>query len=164
MASRGRSAEPDLMTTTTVTRKSFTYRTSTEWLGRRNAKISAADKAPLAVSSPPEFKGDKGFWTPEDFFVGAVETCLLMTFAHQVERQQLPVEAYYSEAEGLLESTDDGLQFTRIVVKPTIIITDRRAAEKTLKAIEAAHRDCLVANSLRTVVTVVPDIQLSVIE
>ena len=45
-----------------------------------------------------------------------------------------------------------------------IIITDCRAAEKTSKAIEAAHRDCLVANSLRTIVTVVPDIQLSVIE
>lgn len=152
------------MSTTTVTRKSFTYRTSTEWLGRRNAKVLAADKAPMTVSSPPEFKGEKGFWTPEDFFVAAVESCLLMTFAHQVERQQLPVEAYYSEAEGLLESTDDGMQFTRVVVKPTIIITDRRAAEKTLKAIEAAHRDCLVANSLRTIVTVVPDIQLSVIE
>jgi len=152
------------MSTLTATRKSFTYRTSTEWLGRRNAKISAAEKMPLAISSPPEFKGERGFWTPEDFLVGAVESCLLMTFASQVERQQLPVEAYYSEAEGLLESTDDGMQFTRIVIKPTIIITDGRAVEKTLKAIEAAHRNCLVANSLRTIVTVVPDIQLSVIE
>ena len=149
---------------TTIARKAFSYRTSTEWLGRRNAKIQAAGKAPLAISSPPEFKGEKGFWTPEDFFVGAVETCLLMTFAHQVERQQLPVEAYYSEAEGILESTDEGFQFTRVIVKPTIIITDVRAAEKTLKAIEAAHRDCLIANSLRAIVTVVPDIQLSVIE
>jgi peroxiredoxin-like protein len=152
------------MSTFTATRKSFTYRTSIEWLGRRNAKLSAAEKTPLAISSPPEFKGERGFWTPEDFLVGAVESCLLMTFAGQVERQQLPVEAYYSEAEGLLESTDDGMQFTRIVIKPTIIITDPRAAEKTLKAIEAAHRNCLVANSLRTIVTVVPDIQLSVIE
>ena len=152
------------MSTATVVRKSFTYRTSTEWLGRRNAKISAAGKTPLPISSPPEFKGEPGLWTPEDFFVGAVETCLLMTFAHHVERQQLPVEAYYSEAEGLLESTDEGFQFTRIVVKPTIIITDGRATEKTLKAIESAHRDCLIANSLRTIVTVVPDIQLSVIE
>ena len=152
------------MATLTVARKSFTYRTSTEWLGRRSAKILAAGKAPLTVSSPPEFKGEQGLWTPEDFFVGALETCLLMTFAHQVERQQLPVEAYYSEAEGFLESTEDGFVFTRVVVKPTIIITDPRAADKTLKAIEAAHRDCLVANSLRTTVTVVPDIQLSVIE
>jgi len=82
---------------------------------------AAAGKAPLAISSPPEFKGDRGFWMPEDFFVGAVETCLLMTFAHQVERQGLPVEAHYSEAEGLLET-------------------------------------------LLTIVTVVPEIQLSVIE
>jgi organic hydroperoxide reductase OsmC/OhrA len=50
---------------------------------------------------------------------------------------------------------------TTITPPRTIIITDRRAAEKTLKAIELAHRDCLVANSLRTIVTV---IQLSIIE
>jgi len=152
------------MSTTIVTRKTFTYRTSTEWLGRRNAKLTAANKPALAVSSPPEFKGEKGFWTPEDFLVAAVESCLLMTFAHQVERQQLPVEAYYSEAEGFLESGEDGFCFTRVVVKPTIIITDARASDKTLKAIEIAHRDCLIANSLRAIVTVVPDIQLSVIE
>jgi organic hydroperoxide reductase OsmC/OhrA len=164
MAALALRAQSAGMSTTTVTRKSFTYRTSTEWLGRRNAKVSSADKTPLPVSSPPEFKGEKGFWTPEDFFVAAVESCLLMTFAHQVERQQLPVEAYYSEAEGLLEFGEDGLQFTRVVIKPTVIITDRHSTEKTLKALEAAHRDCLIANSLRTIVTVVPNIQLSVIE
>ncbi len=152
------------MSTTSVARKAFTYRTSTEWLGRRNAKLSAASKPALAVSSPPEFKGEKGFWTPEDFLVAAVETCLLITFAHHVERQQLPVEAYYSEAEGFLEAGDAGYCFTRVIVKPTIVITDALAAEKTLKAIEIAHRDCLIANSLRAIVTVVPNIQLSVIE
>ncbi len=151
------------MNTTTITPKTFTYRTSTEWLGHRNAKLTAAEKPALAVSSPPEFKGEKGFWTPEDFLVAAVESCLLMTFAHHVERQQLPVEAYFSEAEGVLESSEDGFRFTRIVVRPTIIITDARATEKTLKAIESAHRGCLIANSLRAIVTVVPDVQLSAV-
>lgn len=148
-----------MTTMKTVQRKSFTYATTVDWLGGKAAILAADGKEQFRVASPPEFRGERNVWTPEDLLVGAVETCLLMTFASIVQRQQLAVERYCSEAKGLLESGDDGYAFTRIVVKPVITIADDAARGPVLRAIQQAHRDCLIANSLRSTVIVEPEIR-----
>jgi peroxiredoxin-like protein len=142
----------------------FTYRTTTEWMGRRNGRFAAPGKDAFLVSSPPEFKGEDGFYTPEDLFVGAVEMCLMLTFASLIEKQKLPVEAYYSEATGTLEFANGELRFTRIVIKPTIIVPEAAAAPKILQALALAHRTCLVANSIQAEVKVEPDVEVSASE
>lgn len=141
--------------------KKFTYTTSTEWLGRRNARFSSGDKEHLVISSPPEFKGEPGFWTPEDLFVGAIETCLLMTFASLAEKHKLPVEGYTSEATGTLEWAGGELKFTRVLVKPTIAVAEASLTEKVLQVMALAHRECLVANSVQCEVLVQPDVVLA---
>jgi peroxiredoxin-like protein len=148
----------------TVASRVFTYRTTTEWLGRKDVYFAAADKHPFIITSPPEFRGKKGEWTPEELFVGAIETCLMLTFASLIEKHHLPVEGYSSEATGVLELADGAYRFTRITIKPTIIISDANAGPKVLKLIEAAHRDCLVANSVMTSVLVEPSVLMSASE
>lgn len=147
-------------TVTPIQQKSFTYRTFTEWLGARAATFSSVGKPTFRVSSPPEFRGERNVWTPEDLFVGAIETCLLMTFASIAQKRGLEIDAYYSESTGLLESVDGRYRFTRVTVKPTIIVASEEAIEPARLAIERAHRDCLVANSVHTTVIVEPDIRL----
>jgi len=147
-------------TATTIQRKSFTYRTFTEWVGGKAATFSSVGKPTFRVASPPEFRGEKNVWTPEDLFVGAIETCLLMTFAAIAQKQELAIDAYYSEATGLLEFVDGKYRFTRVTVKPTIIVAEQDAVEAALEAIRRAHRDCLVANSVAAEVVVDPDIRL----
>jgi peroxiredoxin-like protein len=144
---------------TLVRTKSFTYRTSTEWIGGKAGMLSSAGKQSFRVASPPEFRGEPNVWTPEDLLVSAVETCLLMTFLSFAQRRELAVEAYYSEATGLLESADGKFAFTRIVVKPTVIIASAEQTEAALKALQDAHRDCLIANSLSGEVIVEPEVQ-----
>lgn len=143
-------------------RKSFTYRTSAEWKGRRAAQIASSGKDGFRVASPPEFRGEPNVWTPEDLFVSAIETCFLMTFAGLVEKRHLAVEAYYSEAEGLLEYTDEHYRFTLVTLKPTVIVRDVPAVAPVAAALDDAKNDCLIANSLTTRVIVVPDIEISV--
>jgi peroxiredoxin-like protein len=145
-------------------RKTFTYRTTMEWVGARAGMISSGGKQPFRVANPPEFKGETDVWTPEDLFVGAIETCLATTFASLVEKRRLPVEGYQSESEGLLEFADGRYRFTRIVVKPTVIIAERRSAGDVLKALEDAHADCLVANSVKAEVLVQPHVVLAAAE
>jgi organic hydroperoxide reductase OsmC/OhrA len=149
-----------MQTTTTVQHKSFTYRTFTEWLGGKAATFAAVGKPAFRVASPPEFRGEKDVWTPEDLFVGAIETCLLMTFSSIVLKQDLRIDAYYSEATGTLEFMDGQYRFTRVVVRPIIIVADVETVEPASNAIRQAHRNCLVANSLLTRVIVEPDIRL----
>lgn len=147
-------------TITPVRHKSFTYRTFCEWAGGKAATFSSNGKPSFRVSSPPEFKGEENVWTPEDLLVGSVEICLLMTFTSIAQKRQIPVDAYYSEAEGLLEFVEGGYRFTRIVVKPTIIVANHDAIETALEAIGRAHHDCLVANSLLGEVVVEPDVRM----
>ena len=149
----------------TIAQKIFTYRTTTEWLGRKEVRFSAAkNEQPFIVTSPPEFRGKEGEWTPEELFVGSIETCLMLTFASLIEKHRLPVEAYMSEATGVLEYADGAYRFTRVTIRPTIIINDETAAPKVLKLMEAANRDCLVSNSVITSVLVEPSVVMSACE
>lgn len=149
---------------TKIERKSFTYRTGCEWIGRRSAGLESPGKPSLRISSPPEFRGEANVWTPEDLFVAALETCFLMTFAGLIERRHLAVEAYYSLSEGLLEYGEDGYRFTRITIRPTVIVTDMRAVEPVMTSLAEAKRTCLIARSMNTEVVLEPDVEMSVTE
>lgn len=144
--------------------RTFTYRSSTEWLGRRRGRLNATGREPFVVASPPEFRGESGVWTPEELFLGAIDSCLMVTFAAMVEKYHLPVEGYFSEVTGTLESSDGHYRFTRVTIKPTILITERSAAEKTLEALDRAHRDCLITNSVIPTVVLEPDVEMAVAE
>lgn len=154
------------MTVATTTRaKTFTCRTTSEWLSHRGLRFTAgSDKPALLITNPPEIDGKPGEWTPEDLLVGAIETCLALTFAAYAEKHRLGIEAYYSEAEGLFELEDGAYRVTRVIVRPTIIIESRDFATKTLRVLEAAHRDCLIANAVTTSVIVEPSVLLRATE
>ena len=141
-------------------RASYTYKTSTAWLEGRSGLLSADGKPTLRVSSPPEFKGERGVWSPEDLFVGSVEICHMATFMAFAKRSDVPVTSYRSHANGVLEFIDGDYRFTRIVIFPTIIIPSA-AHEKDVQDIlkETSHH-CLVSNSIASIVEVNPTIMV----
>ncbi|MGK2859372.1 MAG: OsmC family protein [Thermoanaerobaculia bacterium] len=144
-----------------IKRKSFTYRTAITWVGKRAGITSSGEKIPFRTASPPEFKGEEGVWSPEDLFVAAVNSCQLMTFISFAMKLELPVASYDSEAEGTLEFVDGGFQFTRVVVRPRVVVSDPEAIEAVRKAIEDAHRACLVSRSVRCEVLVEPVVEVA---
>jgi organic hydroperoxide reductase OsmC/OhrA len=150
--------------TTQIERKSFTYRTGSEWIGRRTAGLESRGKPSLRISSPPEFRGEVNVWTPEDLFVASLETCFLMTFAGLIERRHLAVEAYYSMSEGLLEYGDDGYRFTKVTIRPTVIVTNMTVVPPVMEALSDAKRTCLIARSVNTEIVLEPDVEASVTE
>jgi organic hydroperoxide reductase OsmC/OhrA len=137
------------------------HRTTAEWLGRRTARLGA-DRKPFVKIAEPRREGDN--WSPEDLIVGALETCLLMTFAEIASKEHLPVEAYASEAIGELASRDGVVQLTKVTIRPTVIIDDAKAVQRTLDALDTAHRQCLIANSIKAEVHIEPDVELSACE
>ena len=143
--------------------RAFTYRTSNEWLGRRNARLATPGRDPIAISQPPEFLGDVHYWNPEELFLGAVEASLMMNFISLAEKYHLPVEGYFSEATGELAEVDGEYRFTHVTVKPTVIINDRAGAERTLEMLGRAARS-LIASSIRAEVKLLPDIEMPATE
>lgn len=143
-----------------VRHKTFTYTTTLAWVGDKAGGLSADGKPGFRVSSPPEFKGEAGVWTPEDLFVGAVEACHMTTFIAFATKAQLPLVSYKSRATGTLEFIDGNYRFTRIVVSPTIAVR-RPVTEAEVEALlRDAHKRCLVANSITAVVEVNPAISV----
>jgi organic hydroperoxide reductase OsmC/OhrA len=102
--------------------------------------------------------------TPEDAFVGAVNTCVMLMFIWAAERFRLGLVSYECRAEGTkLIELDRTEIFTRIILKPRIVVRAGRgpveAVEKRVRrALESAQKYSLVANSVKSDVTVEPDI------
>lgn len=147
---------PPMTNTSAIKPKSFTYHTSVARVEGRSADLHAEGKPLLRVSSPPEFKGEAGLWSPEDLFVAAVEVCLMLTFVGIAEKRGLKFASYESRAEGLLEWKEGSYRFTRVVVSPTIVCFDEQSIPVARDILERAHSTCLVANSVSCEVTIEP--------
>ena len=142
-----------------VTRtKSFTYKTSTTWTEGRSGTIASEGKPTMKISSPPEFKGERGVWTPEDLFVGSVEVCHMTTFLSFAAQKKLAIVSYRSHANGVLEYVDDDYRFTRIVIFPTITVGAGVVETDVHALLRETEKHCLVANSIASIVEVNPTI------
>jgi peroxiredoxin-like protein len=137
----------------------FRYETSIEWRGRRRGVVSALEHPSLEVSSPPEFKGEPGLWSPEELLVAAVNSCLLMTFLAYAEREELELARFASTAEGLLEHSEGKYRITEVVLKPDLMVNSEEDALLARDILERAHRDCIITNSVRASVKLVPQIR-----
>jgi peroxiredoxin-like protein len=136
-----------------------TYTTNVQWSAMRKGKLGTKGMPTIEVATPPEFPGGHpGIWSPEHLFVGSAEICLMTTFLSIAEKSKLVFLNYASEATGTLEKTDAGMQFTRIVITPTVVVSSDDDVERTIKILEKAERYCLISNSMKTEVSIEPKV------
>ena len=140
--------------------KSYTYTTRLRWTENKKGTISSEGRPGMVVTSPPEFRGEPGHWTPEDLFIAAVDACTMTTFLSFAQRLKLGVVSYESSAEGTLEFADGGYRFTKVVLRPVIVAQSADAVEGIRKALQDAHRSCLIGRSIRSEVVVEPQISV----
>lgn len=138
--------------------RTFTYHSELNWTGDTCGHLTSNGKQSVAVSSPPEFQGMSGLWTPEDMFVASAETCTMLTFLAFAKRKNLSILSYSSKAEGILEFVDGGYRFSRITVRPKIQVSDTEAVGVAKKILQEAHRHCFISNSIRTEVEIQADV------
>ncbi len=150
---------PGALPTTKPRSKTFRFSTELEWLSGSAALLRGDGKLEFRVAPPPEFRGEAHVWSPEHLFIASVDTCLLLTFTGLAEKQVLQISSYCSEAEGTLEWVDESFRFTSLVLRPTIMVRDEADVAIAHELLDRAHATCLVANSLRTTVTVEANIR-----
>lgn len=140
----------------------YSFRAAARWTERRNGIATGEPAAPaVAFSSPPEFQGDAGMWTPEHFLLGAVAACFVTTFRAVAEISRFATEALEVSVEGIVEKAEDGLRFTRIVLRPTLSVAGEGDRERALRLLEKAERSCLVSRSLRAEVRMEPRVDVA---
>ena len=140
--------------------KSFSYENNVTWKSARRGVVGAAGKPDLEVSSPPEFKGEAGIWTPEDLFVGALNTCILMTFVALATQKGLEFASYECRAEGKLEFVEGKYRFTEVKLYPQMVVRSPQDVERAKEILESAHANCFISNSISSAVALSPEIRV----
>ncbi len=140
-----------------VRSKKYTYRTTVRWTEQKKGVMGSAGKPDVPVSTPPEFKGHEGIWSPEDLFVSAVNTCIMSTFLAFAERAGLAFSSYASEAEGQVELVDGKLQVTEVTVRPSVTVA-ADGVDKAKEILAKAEANCLISTSIKSRVNFDPKV------
>ncbi|HUX11605.1 MAG TPA: OsmC family protein [Spirochaetia bacterium] len=137
------------------------FRTSVQWQEQNKGTLSSPDLPQIAVATPPEFPGGhKGFWSPETLYVASAEACLMSTFLAIAGNSKLEFSSYSSDAEGVVEKTDVGFQVIEIRIHAKVTIPDESRRDRALRILEKAEKYCLISNSMKTKVTLDPEIAI----
>jgi organic hydroperoxide reductase OsmC/OhrA len=122
----------------------------------------------MDFSAPPDAQGHPGVFTPEDAFVAAANTCIMMMFIWATERFKLRLLSYECRAEGTkLIELDRTEIFTHLRLWPIIRIAtgdeDPKVVEaRAWRALQSAQKYSLVANSVKSQVIIEPQIEVVV--
>jgi organic hydroperoxide reductase OsmC/OhrA len=142
------------------------YNTTVAWKGEHWGHVVMGNGAEMDFSAPPDAKGHPGVLTPEDAFVAAANTCIMMMFIWAAERFKLNLLSYDCRAEGTkLIELDRTEIFTHLRFWPVIRIAagdeDPKAVEaRARRALQSAQKYSLVANSVKSEIIIEPDIKI----
>jgi organic hydroperoxide reductase OsmC/OhrA len=146
--------------------RTATYQTTVHWKGEHRGHLQMGNGPEMDFSAPPDAHGHAGVLTPEDAFVAAVNTCVMMMFIWSAERFKLDLISYDCFAEGTkLIELDRTELFSHVVLRPRIVVrsdlTDRDATLKRLqRALDSATKYSLVANSIKSKLVLEPEIEI----
>ncbi len=142
------------------------YETSVAWTGGHRGRVRMGNGPEMNFSAPPGSQGEAGVLTPEDAFVGAVNTCVMLMYIWAAERLRLDLVSYECRAEGTkLVELDRTETFSKVVLRPRIVIrpgSEERAAveRRARRAMDSALKYSLVANSIRSELVIEPEIEV----
>jgi organic hydroperoxide reductase OsmC/OhrA len=91
----------------------------------------------------------------------AAASCQLLSFLAVAARARIDVVEYEDEGEGVMPEDDRPVRITTITLRPRITLRPGPTEERVRHLVEVAHRECYIANSLRTDVLVEPTIVFS---
>lgn len=128
--------------------------------------VSAADGIPdLTVSADRHFRGDPAFHNPEQLLVIAAASCQLLSFLALAANRGIDVLDYSDEAVGTMTPSRGPMSVERIELRPRITVTGGQDGgtdtAAVLALVEQAHRECFIANSLRSEIVITPSVTVS---
>lgn len=126
----------------------------------RNHEINAPGKnAPVLGSSDPAFRGDPARYNPEELLVASLSTCHMLWVLHLSATAGIVVTDYADHAEGIMRENGDGSgEFTRVLLRPRLTVTDSARRDEALEIHHRAHQLCFIARSVKFDVVCEPEI------
>ncbi len=145
--------------------RTATYHTTVHWKGEHWGRLEMGNGPEMDFSAPPEAHGHAGALTPEDAFVAAVNTCVMMMFLWSAERFTLDLLSYECRAEGVKRIELDRTEvFTEVLLQPRIVVRSEANRDKVRKrvgqALQSSLKYSLVVNSIKSRVVLEPEIEI----
>lgn len=142
------------------------YKLNVVWTGNKGSgtrnyqsyerahEISAPGKPTIAGSSDPSFRGDKQRWNPEELLLASLSACHKLWYLGLCAQAGVIVTAYEDKAEAcMVEESGGAGQFTSVVLKPHVTITESSDRAKALTLHHKAHEMCFIARSVNFLVS-----------
>ncbi len=146
--------------------KTATYTTLVSWQGDHWGRLELGNGPQMVFSAPPDAYGHAGVLTPEDAFVAAANTCVMMMFLWACERFKIDLVDYRCRVDGTkLIELDRTESFTHLRFWPVIRIAAGKEAPAVVeararRALQAAQKYSLVANSVKSEIIIEPTITI----
>ena len=146
--------------------RTATYHTSVAWKGEHWGHLVMGNGPEMDFSAPPDAQGHPGVLTPEDAFVAAANTCVMMMFLWAAERFKLQLKSYECRTEGTKRIELDRTEiFTQLRFRPIIRVSaageDRAVVEaRARRALQAAQKYSLITNSVKSEIVMEPELEV----
>lgn len=141
-----------------------TYRSSLSWSGSTAQGIARYDRTHqvstppardrLRLSADPSFRGDPDLVNPEQLLLAAASSCQLLSFLAVAARAGLTVLAYRDDAEAVMPESAGSMRIEQILLRPRITVPAGTDEAAVLQAVDDAHDQCYVANTLTATISI----------
>ncbi|MFA0002627.1 peroxiredoxin [Vibrio splendidus] len=94
---------------------------------------------------------------PEEAFIAALSSCHMLTFLGIAAKQKYVIDSYVDDAVGVLEEDESGRSsVTKVTLRPDIVFSGIKipTAKQLEKLHHLAHKNCFIANSVKTEIVV----------
>ncbi|MGD1905988.1 MAG: OsmC family protein [Leptolyngbyaceae cyanobacterium] len=148
--------------------KTHSYTVDLQWTGNRGEGtasyraydreycISIPGKLDLLCSSDPAFRGDPSRSNPEEQLVASLSGCHMLWYLHLCAVNNVVVLDYRDQPEGTMVETAEGGRFTRVLLRPHVVLTAERDRTRAAQLHDQAHHACFIANSVNFPVDCAP--------
>ena len=142
------------------------YNTTVTWKGGHLGHVAMGNGPEMDFSAPPDAQGLAGVLTPEDAFVAAANTCIMLMFIWAAERYKLNLLSYDCRAEGTKWIELDRTEiFSQLKFQPVIRIAAGKENRLSIqnrveRALHSAQKYSLVAASVRSEILIEPTIEI----
>ena len=139
--------------------KRYSYHAGARWTTRKRGVVEAEGSSQtIEFAAPPEFGGEPGLWTPEHLLLGAVATCFVATFRVVADTSAMEFHALEVSVDGILEKQEGGFRFTKIILRPLLVLHREDDRERAGRLLEKAERVCLISRSLSSAIILEPKV------
>ncbi|WP_375239839.1 OsmC family protein [Aurantibacter sp.] len=146
------------------------YTLNLKWIGEsyinsikndRLYEIAIPGKSSFKGSADQTFHGDATLLNPEDMLLSALSSCHMMSYFYVCRQNAIEIISYQDQPLGTLQVNSNGSgQFSKIILKPLVIIKSKLDLELAISLHSKAKSLCFIGNSCNFPIEVEPIVEI----